>query len=127
MLCAGLLAGIAWEKLSHVKPKDAAAYHGRVKTAIGAMNYTIGDAKTGIWVGQDIEPTKAAVQLLRPNIILSRRYTDTSTQDKFRTRICDVLIVQCWNSRDMVGHYPENCYHNTGETLVEKRPREWPI
>jgi hypothetical protein len=127
LLCAGLLAGIGWEKSTHVKPQDARAYHARVKAAIAAMNYTIGDGNSGMWFGQNIDQPKAAVELLRPNIILSRRYTNTSDQDKFRTRICDVLIVQCWNSRDMVGHYPENCYHNTGETLVEKRPRKWQI
>jgi hypothetical protein len=127
LLCAGILAGIAAEKSTHVKPKDAAAYHARAKAEIGKMNYTIGDAENGVWVGQDIEPTKAAVQLLRPNIILSRRYTDTSTRDRYANTVCDVLIVQCRDSRDMVGHYPENCYPNGGEMLVEKRDRDWHI
>ena len=123
LLCLGILGGIAVQKSTHVKPRDAAAYHERAKEAIGKMDYTIGNAQDGIWVGEDIEPTKAAVQLLRPNIILSRRYTDTSSG----SRVCNVLIVQCGNSRDMVGHYPENCYPSSGEPMVGKVPRDWKI
>jgi len=127
LLCAGILGGIAVEKSTHVKPKDAAAYHARAKEAIEKMGYTIGGAENGLWVGQDIEPTKAAVQLLRPNIILSRRYTDTSSRDRYASGVCDVLIVQCRDSRDMVGHYPENCYPNGGETLLSKYDRDWQV
>lgn len=121
LLCVGILGGIALENSTHVKPQDAAAYHAGAVAAIAKMDWTIGDAENGIWVGQEIEPTRAAVELLRPNIILSRRYTDT------RNRVCSVLIVQCANSRDMVGHYPENCYPSSGEPMVEKTPRDWQI
>lgn len=126
MLCAGLLVGIAWQKSTHVKPANAAAYHFAAKQAIAAMDWTIGGGSNGVWNGQEQEPTKAAVQLLRPNIILSRRYTDSTTEHR-GLRMCDVLIVQCANARDMVGHYPENCYPNGGETMVDKRPRDWQI
>src|SRR5688500_8789301 len=127
LLCVGIIGGIAAEKSTHVKPQDAAAYHARAKGAIANMAYTFGDEANGIWVGEDIEPTKAAVQLLRPNIILSRRYTDTNGGDRYGHRTCSVLIVQCGNSRDMVGHYPENCYPNSGEPMVGKVARDWKI
>jgi hypothetical protein len=131
LLCAGVLAGIAVEKSTHVKPHDAAAYHAHVKRAIDRIPSTIGGGDgEGIWVGEDVEPTKAAVQLLRPNIILSRRYIDTSTPGpgaRPEERRCDVLIVKCWDSRDMVGHYPENCYVNAGDTLIDKRERDWQL
>ena len=125
LLCAGVLVGIAVQKSTHVKPKDAEAYHAAVKAAISELDYTVGDNTTGIWVGKDIEPTKAAVELLRPNIILSRQYSNTrGDPSRHWANTCNVLIVQCWDSRDMVGHYPENCYVNGGDTLVAKRPRE---
>jgi hypothetical protein len=125
LLCLGVLSGIAIEKTSHVHPKDAAGYHARVKSAIERLNLTIIDDKTGIWNGQDIPQPPTAIQLLKPNKILSRRYVDSS--DSRGTRYCDVLIVQCRDSRDMVGHYPENCYVNSGETLFDKRERDWTI
>ena len=127
VLCAVMLGGIVLEKSRHLKPADAAAYHARVREAVLAMDLTIGDREHGLWAGKDIEQPKAAVQLLRPNVILSRRYTDTSKDSKTYGSTCDVLIVQCWNSRDMVGHFPKNCYPNAGETLVHEEPRDWQL
>ena len=125
VLSVGLLAGIFAEQQTHLKPQDVEPYHARAKAAIVQMGYIIGDRDNGSWIGQDVEPTRAAVELLRPNHILSRRYADQMRRDPFR--VCDVLIVQCRDSRDMVGHYPENCYPNGGETLLRKSPRDWQV
>jgi hypothetical protein len=127
VLCAVMLGGMVLEKSRHLKPADAAAYHARVREAVMAMDLTIGDREHGLWVGQDVKQPDAAVQLLRPNVILSRKYTDTTTKTSYGNRDCQVLIVQCWDSRDMVGHYPENCYPNAGETLLHKEPRDWQL
>ena len=125
LLCMGILGGIAAEKASHVKPKAAEGFHQRAKASIEQLGYIVSDAENGSWIGQDSPPTRAAVELLRPNCILSRHYVDQSRRDPFRQ--CDVLIVQCRDSRDMVGHYPENCYPNGGESLVRKLPRDWQV
>lgn len=127
LLCAGVLLGITVEQFGHVRPQDAEAYHARVKAAIEQTNFTIGDERSGIWIGKDVKPAKAAVELLRPNIILSRRYSSEDRTRPGSARQCSVLIVHCKDSRDMVGHYPENCYVNIGETLVERREREWQV
>ena len=134
LLCAGVLLGITIEQFRHVRPQDAEAYHARVKAAIEQTNFTIGDEESGIWIGRDVPPTQAAVKLLRPNIILSRRYVNNSgggrgagTGGPGGPWECSVLIVHCKDSRDMVGHYPENCYVNIGQTIAEKRPREWQV
>jgi hypothetical protein len=128
LLCAGILGGIVLEKRTHVQPADAVPYHKRAYDAINAMPWAIGDQDNGSWVGKEIVQPTAAVRLLRPNIIISRRYTD-ATQKGYgvATRECDVLIVQCKDSRDMVGHYPVNCYPNAGETLIRSVPRDWPV
>src|SRR4051794_30996518 len=118
LLCLGVLSGIAIEKTSHVHPKDAEGYHARVKEVIKNTPYTIVDEHNGIWNAQETPQPPTAIQLLKPNKILSLRYVDSS--DARTSRYCDVLIVQCRDSRDMVGHYPENCYVNSGETLVDK-------
>jgi hypothetical protein len=127
LMCVGLLGGIVVEKSTHVRPKDAAAYHARVKAEIERMDYTISDEENGVWVGAEIEQPKAAVELLKPNKILSRRYTNQSMKGPYASGVCDVLIVQCRDSRDMVGHYPENCYPNGGESMLEKRDRNWTV
>ncbi len=129
LLCVGILGGIAVEKSTHVKAADAAAYHKRAEESISKFGWLIPGADGSNWAGQDIEPTTEAVRLLRPNKILSRRYADSPSKEQVRgnSRVCDVLIVQCWNSRDMVGHYPENCYPNSGEPLIDKRDRDWQI
>jgi hypothetical protein len=130
IVCVGILGGIAWEKSTHVKPQNVVAYHAAVKAAVEDMarrEYMIDGKENGSWFGKDQEPTKAAVRLLRPNVIFSRRYTDSPDKERGDLRMCDVLIVQCPDARDMVGHYPENCYPNGGETLVDKRPRDWQV
>ena len=127
LLCAGVLLGITFEKAGHVRARDAEAYHARVKAAILKTDFTVGDEQSGIWIGKDVDPTKAAVELLRPNVILSRRYSSEDPARPQSSLVCNVLIVHCKDSRDMVGHYPENCYVNIGETLVDRRPREWSV
>jgi hypothetical protein len=130
LVCVGILGGIAWEKSTHVQPQNVATYHAAIKALVDEKKqkeYMVGGGGSGLWFGKDQEPTKAAVKLLRPNVIFSRRYTESPDKDRGANRMCDVLIVQCPDARDMVGHYPENCYPNGGETLVDKRPRDWQI
>ena len=122
LMCLGIVGGIAWEKSTHVKPSDAEPYHARAERAVKSMKFVIGDPAIGVWHSEEIPPTKAAVELLRTNTIVSRRYVDEKA-----TRTCDVLIVHCTDSRDMVGHYPENCYPSSGETLIKKQPRTWTV
>lgn len=119
LLCLGVLAGIRVEKSTQLNPKDAEPYHAQAKRAVEAIPYTFGS-----WTGSDKDVPEAAVKLLRPNVITSRVYIDNS---RFRPRKADVLIVQCQDSRDMVGHYPEKCYPQSGRTLRDKRERDWVI
>ena len=135
-LCLGVLCGIAAINATHKTPADAAPYHARAKIAlegengVGGFAWNITDPsrpEDGIWVGKEVPPAKEAVRLLKPNCIISREYTDTRSNDRYGSRNCSVLIVQCRDSRDMVGHYPENCYPHIGELMVDKRERDWTI
>ncbi len=118
MLCLGVLTAIAADNARHVKPADAAPYHARAKAAIDAYPYVIDN---GSWTGNDEPVPEAAVRLLRPNALLSRRYTH-HTSDGRGAAWADLLISQCADSRDMTGHYPPSCYPNNGEPPLGQRP-----
>jgi hypothetical protein len=126
ILSIGLLAGIVSEQRTHLQPQDVEPYHARAHAAIDAVPYVI-----GYWTGQDDEIPVAAQKLLRPNAILSRTYSDNSPSGDYRTehRLASLLIVQCRDSRDMVGHYPPICYRAHGMTIDDNYcgPRDWKV
>ncbi|MDB5289199.1 MAG: hypothetical protein JWL69_440 [Phycisphaerales bacterium] len=119
LLCLGVLAAIAADNASHVRAQDAAPFHARARTAVEAFPYVIGG---GTWTGKDEEVPKAAVQLLRPNALVSRSYINQSPDWNAGVRWADLLISQCKDSRDMTGHYPPICYPSNGEPEIDKRP-----
>ncbi len=116
LLCLLVLAGIAADDARHVQPQDAAPYHARAKQAVESYPYVI-----GYWTGSDEDIPTAAVNLLRPNVIVSRHYKKQA--DNWREeRDAHLLIVQCADSRDMTGHYPPICYPANGEPELSERP-----
>ena len=121
-----LLAGIAAEQRTHLTPQDVEPYHQRAREAIDGIPYVI-----GTWTGKNEEVPLAAQKLLRPNAILSRTYMDNSDSDDnhMERRRVGLLIDQCRDSRDMVGHYPPICYRAKGMILDEKasRDRDWVV
>jgi hypothetical protein len=126
LLSVGLLVGIFAEQRTHLKPQDVEPYHARAKAAVDQVPYFI-----GTWSGQDDEVPVAAQKLLRPNAILNRRFVDSTPGADGRTtyRYASLLIVQCRDSRDMVGHYPPICYRAHGLSIDEKScgPRDWTV
>lgn len=118
VLAAGLLAGLAWEKQDRPKPEDATPYHQRAFKAIDELPYII-----GYWTGRDFPVPEAAQKLLKPNIIRSRQYTEN--RPGAPTRQASVLVVQCRDSRDMIGHYPPICYTSFGDAMESAKPGDW--
>src|ERR1051326_3777057 len=114
VLTVSLLAGVVAEQRTHVKPADVEPYHERARAAIAAVPYTIG---SGLWTGEDDEVTPAAQKLLRHPAILARTYKENAPDSVHGGhRQASLLIVQCRDSRDMVGHYPPICYRAHGMT-----------
>ena len=76
----------------------------------------------GEWVGADMPVPPAAVTLLKPNVIISKKFTNfrTGTQIQF-------LLVQCRDARDLIGHYPPVCYVANGWKLQTSEPQDWLI
>ena len=118
LVCLAILAGMWTEARARVQPADADPYHRRAKEAISAVPYQLNG-----WIGRDDEIPAAAVKLLRPNCMISRTYVDPL----HISRSAGLLIVQCKDSRDMLGHYPPVCYPAHGMTKVSEQQRDWAV
>jgi hypothetical protein len=89
----------------------ADGYHERVRDSIEAFPYRIGD-----WIGSDMPVQEAAQRLLRPNKLFQRGYTNPETG-----HMVMLLVVHCKDTRDMVGHFPPNCYPANGWVQLDER------
>ena len=121
LLCLCLLGGIALQQRTRLKPDDPAVhnYHRAAEAAVRSMPWKV-EALGSTWTAVEHKPETAAVRLLRPNVIMSRRYVQNTTSA--RPLVAELLIVQCRDSRDMTGHYPPICYRNIGyEQVYDER------
>lgn len=107
-LSAILIGGLLGTSQLHLTPADAGDYHARVKAAIEAVPYVVGD-----WVGEDVPVPAEATDLLKPNALLSRRYTHAGTGESVT-----LMLVHCKDARDLQGHYPPVCYPAAGWRLM---------
>jgi len=112
-----LLVAVTSEGLSRPKPSDAEPYHRLAKQVCNAFPNQIGD-----WKSDDIPPVPAATALLRPNVMMNRQYYKIA--DGKRVPVASFLLVQCREARDMLGHYPPNCY--TGQGWVQQSSKHVP-
>ncbi len=106
-LTALVLVGMTAYSLASMRIGGNEAYLRDVKLAIEALPMQIDGYR-----GSDSPVQEAAQQLLRPNKLLQREYTNTFTRESF-----SVLIVHCADVRDMMGHYPPKCYPSSGWDL----------
>lgn len=79
-----------------------------VKQAVMQVPYRVGR-----WESARIEVPVAAVELLHPNAILSRRFEPIDGGPSI-----GLLLVHCTDARDMRGHYPPICYPSAGWELI---------
>jgi hypothetical protein len=117
-LTLGLLCAAAAESWSRPRPGDTDPYHARVREAALTIPMNIGS-----WAGRDLPARKEAIELLKPNVILQRLYTDS------KGRHVTVLMVHCRDARDLDGHYPPKCYPGNGreERLSARKACEWSV
>jgi hypothetical protein len=64
------------------------------------------------------------VELLKPNVILGRRYVHDATR-----LTMDLVFVHCPDARDLAGHYPPVCYPSSGwwQDKTVTRTAEWKV
>ena len=115
ILALGLLGGMSLETLTHVSPERAAPYHENILE----VAETIPVDYDG-WTGEDTPIQTQAQELLKPNLLISRRYESESGSSAM------LLIVQSKDARDMGGHYPPICYPRSGWEELES-PRDTTI
>ena len=118
MLAILLIFGSAYA-IGHSLPDGAEtdAYHAEVREVADVLPREI-----GTWKSIDTELPDAAVALLRPNVLISRRYVEDESGRSFV-----LLVVQCADARDMEGHYPPNCYPSAGWTSLQRKTVELEI
>jgi Protein of unknown function (DUF3485) len=104
-----LMLGMIGMSVTHLTPLDAAGYHEGVRRAVDQVPYLVGD-----WIGQDVPVPTRSEELLKPNAILSRRYTHALTGQEV-----GVLFVHCFDARDLQGHYPPVCYPSQGWEMTD--------
>ena len=92
---------------SRVKSEAILARNALVARVFRAAPYRIGN-----WLGEDVEVPSAAIEILRPNAILSRRFTHLKDG-----RLASFYIIHCSDARDMGGHFPPVCYPAQGWVL----------
>lgn len=95
-----ILLSLHLQQRTHNDPAVVSQYHARVRGAAQAVPYRLGD-----WMGIDEPVPTAAVQLLRPNVMLGRGFFDADGR-----WIAALNLVQCSDTRDMAGHFPPVCY-----------------
>ena len=116
-LAAVLLAAMGVSHLNFPEPADAAPYHAALLDAAAELPLEFGP-----WEGKPIELPTAAVQLLKPNVLLGRAFVDTEHR-----RAGQFLLVQCQDARDLSGHWPPNCYKTSGYTQTDRVERTWNV
>jgi hypothetical protein len=112
--CVGAVA----QHTRSLKPvTGTTAYHEHLARTIESAPREIRE-----WVGVDVPIPVQAQNLLRPTAFLSRQYVNRATGES-----CVVTIVHCGDARDMLDHYPPNCYPGQGWILQRAKPAEFKL
>ncbi|HTW95069.1 MAG TPA: exosortase/archaeosortase family protein [Tepidisphaeraceae bacterium] len=112
-----LVSGASADRLSLPTPRSAEPYHALVRLAAAKAPMRI-----GVWVGQNASVEPEVYESLKPNVFISRRYTNSNTGEWV-----SFLLVQCADVRDLAPHYPPACYPGAGLSLTASRDRDWQI
>lgn len=115
LTCAALLAG-ELQRGRVLPAADAGPYLASVVDAYAKMPKSLTLSGSTL-VSSEIPVPTAATQVLKPNVIDSRAWSDLTTGENF-----SVLFVHCGDTRDMLAHYPANCYVGSGFRIVTQSP-----
>lgn len=99
---------VGWQARALPDPAGSERFHSAVRSEAEKV-----PVRVGPWVSRELPITPAAVQLLRPNVLHQRRWTDTRSNESVT-----VLVVHCGDTRDLLGHYPPVCYVGQGWQLT---------
>lgn len=117
LLAVALLAGVGWSGRAQIRSDESEAYHARIRSVAALM-----PGRIGPWVGSDLEVPRSAIQLLKPNVLVSRVFYHRETE-----QVAAFLLVQTADARDLLGHYPPHCYPANGWTQRSAEERLWTV
>jgi hypothetical protein len=112
-----LLALLGDKAFLRVAPAQTEGYHASVRAAVDVLPVV-----NGSWVGVDVPVPEAAVRMLHPNVIVSRRYQNLSTRESVT-----LLLVHVKDARDVLGHYPPVCYPGQGWKTQAAQAIDWSV
>lgn len=113
-----MLAGIAVQRyVTTHKTIHLGAYESRIRRAAAAVPRHVGP-----WVGEDVSVPTQALSLLKPDVMISRRYVDVENG-----ATAGLMLVHCSDAHDMAGHFPLRCYPADGWVLRSSTPRDWNV
>jgi hypothetical protein len=113
-----ILAGVALQRaVAMHRPESMVRNHEHIRALAEALPHRI-----GAWVGEDVVVPVQALNVLRPNVMLSRRYVNLENG-------CNAgfLLVHCSDAHAMAGHFPLRCYTARGWDVQGSRPRDWKV
>lgn len=116
LLAIGLLAaiGVQGYAVAHRSP-DVDRYQERIRAAAEQV-----PTRIGAWVGQDAPVPVQALTVLKPNVMLSRRFVNVENGT-----VATVMLVHCGDAHHMVGHFPGRCYPSRGWEVRSAEARDW--
>jgi hypothetical protein len=118
VLGLALLAAMGAQRylVDHRSP-DVTLYHERIRAAADRV-----PSRIGPWIGQDSDVPAQALTVLKPNVLISRRYVNVESGITG-----GVLLVHCSDAHHMVGHFPLRCYPARGWDVRGSEPRDWTV
>ena len=85
-------------------------FRAKVKLQVDGYRRIVGD-----WSGTDLP--QEAIALLHPNVYVSRDYVNVQSKETV-----GFMFIEAEDARDMMGHYPPNCYPGNGWKLESAAP-----
>lgn len=107
-----LLPTVSLDEL--LNKENVIARNDEVAKSFREAPYIIGD-----WIGKPVQVPTAAIEILRPNAILSRQFRRLDTGMS-----AQMIIIHCSSARDMHGHYPPKCYPANGWNETDTNDRQ---
>ncbi len=99
------------------RPASMVRYHEKIRAVAELLPKRI-----GAWVGEDVPVSVQATTLLRPNVMISRRYVNIENG-----LTAGFLLVHCSDAHAMAGHFPLRCYPARGWDVQSSVPRDWMV
>lgn len=102
--------------LGQREPSEAVErFHQEVRARAEALPKFIGS-----WYGREVPVPAAATKILKPNVMVSRRYRNIRTGEEVT-----LLLIQTRDAHDLVFHYPPVCYPYNGWNQAWEKQRHW--